>query len=102
MSSICSPFTKMSTGIRLQQAQYQPQDGGLPGAAGAQEDLGVPGLQREADVAQDHLVVEGEVHAVEDDDRTAVRQRLVEQRRAVRGSRIAIRYMRTMRTWVTR
>ena len=55
--------------VRLQQTEDQLQDRRLPRPAGAQEDLGVPGDQREADVAQDHLVVEGQRHAVEDHDR---------------------------------
>ena len=80
MSSTRSPLTKILPAVRLEQPEHQPQDRRLPGAARAQEDLGVPGLQREADVAQDHLLVERQVHLVEDDDRAAVAERFVEQR----------------------
>ncbi len=38
--------------IGLEQAEDQPQDRRLAGAAGAEKDLGVPGLQREADAVR--------------------------------------------------
>ena len=85
-------------GVRLQQAEHQPQDRRLAGAARAQEDLRVPGLQREADVAQDHLLVERQVDPVEHDDRPAVAERLVEQRRARCGFGTAISTSSTMRS----
>ena len=50
MLSTRSPLTKIDAGVRLQQPEDQPQDRRLPGAARAEEDLRVPGLQREADV----------------------------------------------------
>ena len=64
--------------IRLQQPEHQLQDRRLAGAAGAQEDLGVPGLQREADILENDFVVKREVHAIEHDNRPAVTERLVE------------------------
>ena len=55
--------------VRLEQPENELEDRRLPGAARAEKDLGVPGDEREADVAQDHLVVERQRHVVEDDDR---------------------------------
>ena len=66
--------------VRLQQSERQPEDRGLPCAARAQEDLGVPGLQREAHLTQDHLLVERQIDVVEDDDRAAEGEGLVQQR----------------------
>ena len=57
--------------IGLQQPEDNLQRHRLAGAAGAEDDLRVPGDQREADVLQDHLVVERQRHVVEHDDRRA-------------------------------
>jgi hypothetical protein len=67
--------------VGLQQPEDQPQDRRLARAAGAEEDLRVARLEREAHVAEDHLVVEPEAHLVEDDDRPPVGEGFVEQRR---------------------
>ena len=67
--------------VGFQQPEYQPQNRRLPGAARAEKDLGVRGLQRETDVAEDDLVVERQPDAVEDDDRPAGPKGLLEERR---------------------
>ncbi len=64
--------------IRFEEAEDQPEDGRLAGTARPQEHLRVAGLEREADVVQDHLLVEREMDAVEDDDRPAEAQRFAE------------------------
>ncbi len=87
--------------IGLQQSENQPQNRRLARTARAEEDLRVPGLQREADVAQDDLVVERQPHLVEDDDRPAGAEGLVEQRRT-RWLFGRHQYIKTMRSWVTR
>ena len=101
MPSICFAVDEDAPLIRFQETEDQPKDRRLPRAAGAQEDLRVPRLQREANVAQDHLVVEREPHLVEDDDRPAGPEGLLEERRAgpVLDSH---QYIKTMMTLVTR
>ena len=69
ISSTRSPLTQITPASGLQQPENELEDRGLAGPAGAQEDLGVALEQREAHVAQDHLVVEGERDPVEHDDR---------------------------------
>ena len=88
--------------IRLEQPENQPQDRRLAGAARAKKDLGVAGLQREADVAQDHLVVERQPDVVEDDDRPAGPEGLVEQRRTCLRLIGRHQYINTISSWVTR
>ena len=88
--------------VGLQQAENQPENRRLARAARAEEDLRVPGLQREADVAQDDLVVERQPDAVEDDDRPAGPEGLVEQRRTMSCLFCRHQYINTMRSWVTR
>ena len=51
--------------VGFKQPQHQLEDGGFSRAAGAQENLGVAGAHRKGHVAQDHLLVEGKVHLVE-------------------------------------
>ena len=55
--------------VSLQQSEQDLERQRLAGAAGAQDDLGVAAAQREADVLQNHLLVEGQRHVVEGDDR---------------------------------
>ena len=88
--------------VRLEQAEDQPQDRRLAGAAGAEEDLRVPGLQREADVVEDDLLVEGQAHVIEDDNRPAGAERFVEQFRTWGRLGARHQYINTMRSWVTR
>ena len=66
-------MTQITPASGSQQPEDQLEDRRLPGAAGAEDDLRVPLDQREADFAEDHLVVEGQRHLVEDDDRRAWR-----------------------------
>ena len=61
--------------VGLQQSEDDLEHHRLAGAAGAQDDLGVAAMQREADVLQDHLLVERQRHVVEDDDRRVARSR---------------------------
>ena len=49
-------------GVGPEQPQNQLEDRGLAGAAGTEDQLRVPRQQGEADVAQHHLVVEGQRH----------------------------------------
>ena len=88
--------------IRLEQPENQAQDRRLSGAARAEEDLRVRGLQREADVAQDDLVVERQPDVVEDDDRPAGPEGLVEQRRTVARVFARHQYISTISNCVTR
>ncbi len=71
--------------VRLEQPQNEAEDCGLSGAAGSKENLRVAGLQREADVAQDDLVVECQLHVVEHDDGSAGAKGFFQQRRAGGG-----------------
>ena len=59
-SSTRSPLTQIDARVGLQQAEDDLQDRGLARAAGAEDDLRVALDQREADVLQDDLLVEGQ------------------------------------------
>ena len=58
--------------VRLQQADDDLERRRLAGAAGAQNDLRAPLHHVEADVLEDDLVVERELHVIEDDNRAVV------------------------------
>src|SRR5690349_17800052 len=57
-------------GVRFQQADNQLQDRRFARARCPQEDLGMAGQQFEAHVTQDDLVVERQLHVLENDDGT--------------------------------
>src|SRR5690606_32075230 len=92
--------------VGLQQPQNELQDRRLPRTTGAQEDLRMPFDQREADLVENHLVVEGQAHLVEDDDRRARPQRLFELGRPFGhgGADVAKQhqYIRTNNSFVSR
>ena len=58
-------------GVRLQQSHDDLERRRFSRPAGPQDDLRVPLDEREAEIPQDDLVVEGELHAVEHHDRRA-------------------------------
>ena len=60
------------------------------------------GLQREADVPEDDLVIERQPHVIEDDDRTAWAEGLLEQRRTVARVFARHQYISTINNCVTR
>ena len=64
-----SPLTQMTPESGLSKAQNQLQNRRFTRAAGAKDDLRMSGEQCEADVAEHHLLVEGERHLVEDHNR---------------------------------
>ena len=58
--------------VGLQQADDDLQDRRLSGSAGPHDDLRAPFGNFEADVLQHYLIVEGELHVIEDDDRAII------------------------------
>ena len=77
--------------VGVQQPGDDLQNRRLPGAARAEDDLGVAGDQREADVLQHHFLVERQAHLIEQHHR---RTRFAQDLRRRRG-RCCLRHVST-------